>query len=88
VRIVQEALTNVRKHARAEHVTVCLEPNRRGLLLTIVDDGVGFRRSRHQHSFGLQTMAERANSAGGTLAVHSEPGVGTTVELWLPFQST
>jgi signal transduction histidine kinase len=90
VRIVQEALANVRKHAKASRVRV--EIRRRGNLLnaTIADDGVGFdpevRPRTEFPRFGISTMRERAESAGGSLVVDSEQGKGTTIrfELELP----
>lgn len=86
VRIVQEALTNVRKHARAQHVEVRLFQEEKGLALTIADDGVGFRANGDDRHFGLQTMVERADSVGGSLNVRSTPQQGTEVRLWLPLQ--
>lgn len=81
-RIVQEALTNVRKHARARHVRVALH---RGdeLLVVVADDGVGVPAERRA-GVGLSSMTERAAELGGTCAVTSEPGRGTTVTARLP----
>jgi signal transduction histidine kinase len=88
VRIVQEALTNVRKHARATHARVELHRNGYDLVTTIVDDGLGFSaaaRSRSQFpQFGLSTMRERAESIGGSLTIDSAPGEGTRVTFTLP----
>jgi signal transduction histidine kinase len=86
VRIVQEALANVRKHAQAEQVLVRLM-SRNGCLRVIVsDDGQGFGlQTAGRGHFGLQTMRERAESVGGGLTVASAPGAGTQVDLWLPF---
>lgn len=85
VRIVQEALTNVRKHAQAQHVEVRLCHEDGGLSMTVTDDGIGFETGDEAHHFGLQTMLERAGSVGGRLHVHSEPRKGTQVALWIPF---
>ena len=86
VRIIQEALANVRKHARAEQVLVQLTPRNGCLRVTVSDDGQGFDAQAIGRShFGLQTMRERAESVGGGLTVTSAPGTGTQVELWLPF---
>jgi signal transduction histidine kinase len=89
-RIVQEALTNVRKHARdASRVNVTLYYEDWGVLLTVEDDGPGFEtadraeRIRRGH-LGLAGMAERAQLFDGELEVTSSPGRGTTVELRLP----
>lgn len=88
VRIVQEALTNVRKHARATHAHVELQREQGLLCLVIHDDGDGFNAAARARSdfpqFGLATMRERAESIGGTLAIESQPGAGTTVRFELP----
>lgn len=87
VRIVQEALTNVRKHAQARHVRVALAPLDGCLQISIGDDGIGMAAplSASGH-FGLQTMHERASSIGGSVTILSEPGQGTTVRLRLPLE--
>jgi len=88
VRIIQESLTNVRKHARSRNVRV--EVSRRGdeLSVVIADDGVGFNpdaRARAEFPrFGLSTMRERAESIGGALSIDSTPGHGTTVRYTMP----
>lgn len=84
VRIIQEALTNVRKHAKASHAKVELRRRNGKIVVTIADDGVGFtghatRARGEMPSFGLTTMRERAESLGGKLVVDSTPGGGTTV---------
>lgn len=84
VRIVQEALTNVRKHAKASRVDVKLASKASGLAISVIDDGVGFQTNGATRSFGLHTMTERAESVGGRLAVESEPQRGTAIRLWLP----
>lgn len=88
LRIIQEALTNVRKHARASRAWVSLTDAGSGISIIIGDDGQGFDpRSIKQgpgHRFGLQIMRERAEKAGGTLAVGSSPGDGTRVVIRLP----
>lgn len=84
VRIIQEALTNVRKHARAENVQIHLTKSTSCLLVTVADDGAGFESAPAKGHYGLITMRERAESVGGGLTVTSFPGEGTQVELWLP----
>lgn len=90
VRIVQEALTNIRKHARATIARVAVRQKDGMLVVQIADDGVGFdpeHRSRSQFPrFGLTTMTERAQSIGGRLLLESSPGKGTAVRLELPLE--
>jgi PAS domain S-box-containing protein len=86
-RIVQEALTNVRKHAGATHVRVCVESAHGGFLVTVADDGTGFdaRGPRGRPTrFGLARMRERAETAGGWLDLQSTAGSGSTVRVWVP----
>jgi signal transduction histidine kinase len=85
VRIVQEALTNIRKHARARHVQISLVAMQDRLEIHITDDGVGMTPGTVSRGhFGLQTMRERADSVGGTLTITSQPNQGTSVTLSLP----
>ncbi len=89
LRIVQEALTNVRKHARAKRVWVRFEPSGDGVLVEVADDGCGFDPAQQpREQFGLQTMRERAESVGGQLCVESAPGKGTRVYVTLPRRGT
>jgi PAS domain S-box-containing protein len=87
-RIVQEALANVRAHARAGRVAVRLEEVEGGVLARVSDDGVGFLpglvERRPAGHLGLISMREQATMAGGWCRIASAPGMGTTVELWLP----
>lgn len=88
VRILQEALANVRKHSKASRVRVALQRRDGKLVTTIADDGIGFDpAARHRAEFprfGLPTMRERAESIGGDLTVDSAPGKGTNVRFELP----
>jgi PAS domain S-box-containing protein len=87
-RIVQEALANVRAHARASRVAVRLEEVDGGVLARVSDDGAGFLpglvERRPAGHLGLISMREQAAMAGGWCRIASAPGMGTTVELWLP----
>jgi signal transduction histidine kinase len=88
-RIVQEALNNTIKHARAHEILVLLDgSDSKQLCLSISDDGVGFVPSSGEESqvsgFGMKTMRERADALGGSLRVISAPGKGTTVEVTIP----
>lgn len=85
-RACQEALRNVRKHAKAGHVEISLADADSGISVRIHDDGVGFdtTRSGSPGHIGLIAMRERIQLAGGRTTVVSEPGRGTSVEFWLP----
>ncbi|MBK8050595.1 MAG: sensor histidine kinase [Anaerolineales bacterium] len=86
--IVQEALTNVQKHARAQHAWVSFKLDGAYILVTVTDDGAGFapdylaeQPGRH---FGLKMMCDRATEIGSVLKVRSTPGGGTRVEVRVP----
>lgn len=81
-RFVQEGLSNVTRHARAQRVRVEVSCDAGGTLTRVVDDGVGFDRATGP-GIGLTGMRERAALAGGRVDVHSSPGIGTTIELRL-----
>lgn len=86
--IVQEAFSNIRKHANARTVTVRLRRSLDGLSVTVRDDGVGFAEDDlpvgdHQAHIGLQIMRERALRVGAQVAVRSAPGKGTEIRLEL-----
>jgi PAS domain S-box-containing protein len=91
-RVIQEALTNVRKHARASTVRVVLDHPGRAVRLQVTDDGRGFEPDEATRSngpgerVGLSGMRERLSLLGGRFEAHSEPGSGTTVtaEVELP----
>lgn len=84
VRVAQEALMNVYRHAGARRVQVRLVAEGDGYRLSIVDDGAGFDSQAPQASghYGLQIMRERAGRTGSSLDVRSAPGTGTEVTLW------
>ena len=87
--IVQEALSNVRKHANAGSVKVAIHRGMSGLSVSVRDDGVGFDESdrsaaAQEAHIGLQIMGERAQRIGGKFAIQSSPGTGTRVSLDLP----
>ena len=78
-RLVQEALTNVVKHAGASRVTVALIEDDATVQLTVTDDGAGFQTDAASKGFGLIGMRERIALIGGALVFDSQPGAGTTV---------
>jgi signal transduction histidine kinase len=89
-RTVQEALSNVRKHARASKVTIALQERNGSLTGWVRDDGRGFDieraldRHRMRMHVGLDAMRERVHLAGGRLDIHSEKAAGTSVEFAVP----
>jgi NO-binding membrane sensor protein with MHYT domain len=92
-RIVQQALTNIARHARARTVHVELRREPQGVEILVRDDGIGFdargarMRSRAGESLGLVDMAEMAQMAGGSLTITSSEGEGSTVRVRLPVDS-
>lgn len=89
-RIVQEALTNVRRHAKASEVEIRLELSEQQLELSIVDDGRGFDlqealdRAQLEKRFGLLGIQERAYLMGGSFDLESAPSQGSTLRIVLP----
>ena len=88
-RIVQEALTNVVKHAVAENVKIYLTFELEGASVKIIDDGQGFEPQTNfpgqRISWGLKNMEERASLLGGKFIIKSHPGAGTSVEAFIPY---
>lgn len=90
LRIIQEALTNVRKHARASRVAVHITPNGREVRIEVADDGRGVSTApdpslfRAPPQFGLQTMRERAEAVGGTFRLETGQRAGTRVVVTVP----
>ncbi len=83
-RLVQEALSNISKHARADRVGVRVAERGEEITVEIADDGLGFDPSQRSDGFGLSGMRERVALTRGSLAVQSEPGAGTRVTAVLP----
>ncbi|WP_296443725.1 CHASE3 domain-containing protein [Rhodoferax sp. UBA5149] len=84
-RLVQEAITNITKYARASHVWVNLAAHNRRIEVSIRDDGVGFDTTlRPSSAYGLVGMRFRVEAQGGTLVVVSAPGQGTLIQATLP----
>ncbi len=92
-RIVQEALSNVRKHAQARQVAVRLWVAQGRLHGQVRDDGRGFdpqaldERAADDLAVGLHSMRERARLVGGAWHIESQPGRGTTVHFWIPLHT-
>ena len=91
-RIIQEALTNIRRHANATQAWVSFYRKDHGICIEIKDDGVGFdldhvMKKKGSH-YGLAIMTERAESVGGRLILHTQPGQATRLEVWVPHRNT
>ncbi len=92
MRIIQESLTNVRKHARAQQAKVTLDRHRQRLRVTIQDDGQGFDMDavlcgQNRKNFGMTTMRERAEAIGGRLDILTQLGSGTRVSVMVPLNA-
>ena len=85
LRVMQEALTNVARHSKADKVSVHLWQETAQVCLVVADNGQGFEvRKAAGKGLGLATMSERIESCQGTLSI-SSTSEGTTVEVWLPY---
>ena len=87
LRIGQEALTNALRHARASRFELLLAFERRGIHLTLKDDGCGFDPSKKHEGFGLEGMRERTEDMGGRFAIESSKGNGAVISIVLPLES-
>jgi signal transduction histidine kinase len=91
LRVVQEAVANVVRHAEARTIRLFLVYGERRLRVAVIDDGRGFDVETDFHSYeghwGLLGMRERASGLGGALVVHSAPGRGAAVTLVLPYRA-
>jgi signal transduction histidine kinase len=93
LKTAQEALSNVRKHARASQVNLTLSFMEDEVILDVQDNGVGFdpsqaaRQAGPEHGYGLVALRERVSQLGGSLAVESAPGEGATLVISLPVVS-
>jgi signal transduction histidine kinase len=86
-RVLQEALTNISKHAQATHVAIAVSTISTDVRLTIADNGRGFRPDgKTQNKFGLQGMRERVAAIGGILHLETEPGAGCRITIELPLR--
>ena len=84
-RVVQEALQNALKYSKARTIAVHLQGASKGLVLTVIDDGIGFDvGAAVGKGLGLISVAERIEAVGGTLDIHSVPGAGTALTIAVP----
>ena len=93
-RIVQEAITNIQRHAQAEHVWITYDESDVGVTLSVRDDGRGFdviaseQRISRGHCLGLLGIRERVELLNGKCEIRSEFGAGTTIHVFVPSQLT
>lgn len=85
-RIIQEALTNVARHAVADSVAIAVQENNGEIRLKIRDNGKGFQPGPKKRSYGLLGIRERVNMLGGEVDIQSKPGDGTSVRVAIPLQ--
>ena len=86
-RVVQEALTNIGKHAKPKHVSLEIKREKQGISFTIEDDGIGFERNkiaRQKKTLGLLAMEERVNILGGSFELRSQEDRGTRISFSIP----
>ncbi|HSL43707.1 MAG TPA: sensor histidine kinase [Anaerolineales bacterium] len=84
LRISQEAMHNIHKHAQAKNVNITFSFMEDMFVMDIVDDGLGFDPSKTSNGFGLKTMRDRIEELGGILTMESERGAGTAIAVSLP----
>jgi signal transduction histidine kinase len=92
-RVIQEALTNVTRHAKASRVRLVIRQTAKETVVTIADDGCGFRVlevtvAAGACRLGLLGMKERVEMVGGVFSVKSEPGKGTVVRVTVPLSNS
>jgi signal transduction histidine kinase len=83
-RVVQEALTNCVRHAKASQVRVTVSGTADTLAVAVVDNGVGIRPESRKSGLGLRGIEERARDLGGTVDIRSAPGAGTSLTIRIP----
>ena len=83
-RVAQEGLTNVARHAEATWARLELRDSAEAIILTVSDDGRGLPEGADTSSSGIRGMRERAMLVGATLAIRSQPGSGTAIQLSIP----
>jgi signal transduction histidine kinase len=87
LRIIQEGLTNVRRHANASKIVLSIHTSENRLRAKIEDDGIGFDLDQiPENRLGLRIMRERASSVGGSIKITSNSGKGTRLEIAIPLQ--
>jgi len=84
LRISQEAMHNINKHAQAKKVNITFSYMEDLFVMDIADDGLGFEPSKIRNGFGMKTMRDRAEELSGTLSIESEQGIGTAIAVSIP----
>lgn len=84
LRISQEAMQNINKHAQAKNVNITFSFMENIFVMDISDDGLGFEPSKIKNGFGMKTMRDRAKELNGTLTIESERGTGTAIAVSIP----
>jgi signal transduction histidine kinase len=84
-RMVQESLQNIYKHAKAKRVKISIALKKAVICLSINDDGIGFDPNKSKKGIGLKNINSRVKELNGTVAFHSEPDQGTTIEVKIPY---
>lgn len=86
-RILQEAINNIVKHAKAQHIKIGIETDVENMYISISDDGIGFNTAEEtgkKNAYGLNSMHERAKYLDAKLEIHSKPEKGTNIRLQIP----
>jgi signal transduction histidine kinase len=83
-RVVQEALTNCARHAKAKHVLVSLHADENGVVVIVQDDGIGFNTTAARGGLGLLGLQERVQELDGRVVLTSQRNKGTTIRVELP----
>ena len=84
LRISQEAMHNINKHAQAKNVNITFSFMEDMFVMDIADDGLGFEPSKIKNGFGMKTMRDRVEELSGTLTIESERGAGTAIAVSIP----
>lgn len=84
LRISQEAMHNISKHAQSKNVNITFSFMDDIFVMDIADDGLGFEPSKIKNGFGMKTMRDRVEEIGGTLTIESERGIGTAIAVSIP----
>lgn len=84
VMLVQEGLSNSLRHGEAETVEVTIDDDTHNVIIRVEDDGIGFDQAAIPDGMGLANMRSRVERLGGVMAIESEVGEGTTLQVWLP----